>query len=80
MRRLNSLEKKYKERNLRASNSEFSETKDEMADVFDFELHEAHTEGGNFDEDSDDVILDDVSYLQVKKKHYSLFTFPSSSI
>lgn len=25
-----------------------------MADVFDFELHEAHTDG-NFDEDSDDV-------------------------
>lgn len=37
-----------------------------MADVFDFELHEARTDG-NFDDDSDDIELDDVSYLQIKK-------------
>lgn len=34
-----------------------------MADVFDFELHEAHTDG-NFDEDSDDVRKS--YYLQIK--------------
>lgn len=45
-----------------------------MADVFDFELHETNT--GSLDEDSDDVVLDDVRkerkpyYLQTKK-YYS---------
>lgn len=41
-----------------------------MADVFDFELHETNT--GSLDEDSDDVILDDVSTLKAKKILFSL--------
>lgn len=40
-----------------------------MADssVFDFELHEAQSDLNFDDDDNDDVILDDVSYLQMKK-------------
>jgi hypothetical protein len=38
-----------------------------MADVFDFELHENTT--GNLDEDSDDIILDDVSLITFKAKN-----------
>lgn len=45
-----------------------------MADVFDFELHEARTDG-KFDDDSDDIELDDVSYLRIYKRKKS-FSIP----
>jgi hypothetical protein len=51
---------------------------DDMADVFDFELHE--TNAGNLDEDNDDdVVLDDVRNLigPTKKNYYCPPPLPS---
>jgi hypothetical protein len=44
---------------------------DDMADVFDFELHE--TNAGNLDEDNDDdVILDDVRNLIASRRKITM--------